>query len=323
MAAKEKPLLRHQDMTAPYLVPSQTVDQLTSCQVYPRLFSLPQETDLLGLKERIRESYLLAHFAGEEHGRSLTQNQSEWLLVKKHFMLMTKLTAISIDGFKSERYIKKISDISETITRARKALLDEETQIQRGALPPEELDSALQRITGYLLKVETLITERCMLTEKLEKKQQKWNTSDCKFKERKATFLDFFKTAMAVLTQVCRNLETANTWGAVCAAHEQAVLMIDDVFIQNRLRAVLFVSDVEHQIQIRKESMNDLGQTQIELASKIQFIVEEQTDMRKQKDEMLHLQELKFRKEALDDEIQDQEQKIQKLKRTLGLQRNN
>jgi hypothetical protein len=40
-------------------------------------------------------------------------------------------------------------------------------QIQKGQLPVEEMDQALQRITGYLLKVETLINERVNLTEKL------------------------------------------------------------------------------------------------------------------------------------------------------------
>ena len=111
---------------------------------------------------------------------------------------MIKLIAISIDGFKAERYIKKISDISEAISRANKALYDEETQIQRGQLQPDELDSSLQRITGYLLKIETLINERLVLTDKLQKKQQKWITSDCKFKERKATFDDYFKTLMSI-----------------------------------------------------------------------------------------------------------------------------
>jgi hypothetical protein len=42
---------------------------------------------------------------------------------------MMKLVAISIDGFKSDRYMNKISDITETINRARKQLLDEEQQI--------------------------------------------------------------------------------------------------------------------------------------------------------------------------------------------------
>ena len=42
--------------------------------------------------------------------------------------------------------------------------------IQKGQLPIEEMDAALLRITGYLLKVETLINEKVQLTDKLEKK---------------------------------------------------------------------------------------------------------------------------------------------------------
>ena len=45
--------------------------------------------------------------------------------------------------------------------------------------------------------------------------------------------------------------------------------MIDDVFIQNRIRSVNFMAEVEHLIQIKKETLTDLGLTQIELASKI------------------------------------------------------
>lgn len=223
---------------------------------------------------------------------------------------MMKLIAISIDGFKSDRYMNKISDISETINRARRQLLDEEMQIQKGQLPIEEMDAALQRITGYLLKVETLINEKVALTDKLEKKQQKWMTSDSKFKERKATFQDLFKTSMAIMTCICRANEQNSTWAIRISEHEKAILMIDDVFIQNRMRSVMFMGEVEHQIQIKKESLNDLGQTQIELSSKIQFIVEEQLDMRKQRDEMLYLQEMKQKKESLAEDLQEQEQKI-------------
>ena len=38
-------------------------------------------------------------------------------------------------------------------------------------MPIEEMDQALQRITGYLLKVETLLNEKAALTQKLEKKE--------------------------------------------------------------------------------------------------------------------------------------------------------
>lgn len=83
-----------------------------------------------------------------------------------------------------------------------------------------------------------------------------------------------------------------------------ALLKIDDIFINNRNRSVLFRGEVEYQIQQKKDTLNDLGQTQIELESKIQFIVEEQLEMRKQRAEMLLLQEMKLKKEMLAEELQ-------------------
>lgn len=67
--------------------------------------------------------------------------------------------------------------------------------------------------------------------------------------------------------------------------------------------------------------MNDLGQTQIELASKIQFIEDEKHDMQKQKKEMLYLQEMKNKKEHLAEELQEQEQRIAMLRKVLGYTR--
>lgn len=89
----------------------------------------------------------------------------------------------------------------------------------------------MQRITGYLLKVETLINDKETLSDKLAKKQQKWQTSDSKFKERKATFQDLFKTLMAIVTGICRNNEQNSTYAIRISEHEKAILMIDDVFI--------------------------------------------------------------------------------------------
>ena len=161
---------------------------------------------------------------------------------------MIKLIAISINGFKSDRYINKIKDMTETVNYARQQLLDEEMQIQKGLVPFEEMDIALQRITGYLLKVETLINEKQILSVKLEKKQQRWMTSDSIFKERKSTFNDLFKSRMAILTSICKSDEQNAVWAIRVTEHEKAILMIDDVFIQNRIRSVMFIGEVEHQI---------------------------------------------------------------------------
>lgn len=247
-AAGEKSLLRSSDVSLPFFVDSRLVDDMTDQHVLKRLFALAQDTDLLGLKDIIRDSYQLANFARVEHDLITEQTVCDWLVFNKHYTLMMKLVAISIDGFKSDRYMNKISDITETINRARKQLLDEEQQIQKGQMPAEEMDQALQRITGYLLKVETLINEKVALTDKLQKKQFKWQTSDSKFKERKATLQDIFRTSMAIVTQICRTNESQNLWAIRISEHEKALLMIDDVFIVNRTRSVMFMSEVEHQI---------------------------------------------------------------------------
>lgn len=72
---------------------------------------------------------------------------------------------------------------------------------------------------------------------------------------------------------------------------------------------------------MKKDTLNDLGQTQIELASKIQFIEEEQREMRKQRQEMMVLCELKMKKESMSLEIQEQEVRISMLKNVLGISR--
>jgi hypothetical protein len=45
-----------------------------------------------------------------------------------------KIIAISIDGFKTDRYITKIKDMNDKIDLATKQLLDEEKVIEKGNL---------------------------------------------------------------------------------------------------------------------------------------------------------------------------------------------
>ena len=201
--------------------------------------------------------------------------------------------------------MNKITDISEDIVRLRKQLQDEELTIQKGQLSPEEIETALSRITGYLLKIETQLDDKARLTEKLELKKQKWQTTDLRFKERKATYWELFRTSFALISLICRAHEAGSNWSSAVIEHEKALLMIDGVFINNRVRSVMFTAQVNNQIELKRELLNDLGQTQIELASKIQFITEEQLDMKKQKDEMQFLAQLKQRKEKLALEVQD------------------
>ena len=43
--------------------------------------------------------------------------------------------------------------------------------------------------------------------------------------------------------------------------HESALFLIDEIFSRNRIRSVLFTAQVEQLIEVKKESLNDLGQT--------------------------------------------------------------
>jgi len=121
-----------------------------------------------------------------------------------------KIIAISIDGFKTDRYMTKIKDITEKIDRATKQLLDEEKVIEKGNLQPEMLDLTIERITSYLLKVETLKQEKAVLTEKLDRKGHKWQSIDQKFKERKQSLWELMQVGVITLTEVCKQLEIEN-----------------------------------------------------------------------------------------------------------------
>ena len=62
-----------------------------------------------------------------------------------------------------------------------------------------------------------------------------------------------------MFTSICR-FDAKNANHAIrISEHEKAILMIDDVFILNRLRSYNFMYAVENQIISKKESLNDLG----------------------------------------------------------------
>lgn len=112
------------------------------------------------------------------------------------------------------------------------------------------------------------------------------------------------RIALSSLNQICESIGDPES-STVIGEHEKAILMIDDIFIQNRIRSVQFMIEVENLIQIKKETLTDLGKTQIELASKIQFITEERLEMQKNKDEMFHLMEIKQNNITLAEALQD------------------
>ena len=77
------------------------------------------------------------------------------------------MCAISIDGYQRDRYMTKIKEMTDDVEEAQKQLHEEESLIQKGQVTQEELPAALERITGYLLKVETLLDDKAALIDDL------------------------------------------------------------------------------------------------------------------------------------------------------------
>lgn len=72
------------------------------------------------------------------------------------------------------------------------------------------MSRSLEKITGYLLAVETLLNEKNLLTGKLEEKKIKWLENDQVFKERKVTLSMVLKMAMELLMDLSRHRATAH-----------------------------------------------------------------------------------------------------------------
>ena len=79
------------------------------------------------------------------------------------------MCAISIDGYQRDRYMTKIKEMTDDVEEAQKQLHEEEGLIQKGQVTQEELPASLERITGYLLKVETLLADKAALIDDLQK----------------------------------------------------------------------------------------------------------------------------------------------------------
>ena len=61
----------------------------------------------------------------------------------------------------------KIKEMTDEVEEAQKQLQEEEGLIQKGHVGQEELPVALERITGYLLKVETMLADKAALMDDL------------------------------------------------------------------------------------------------------------------------------------------------------------
>ncbi len=121
-------------MTLPYLVSCELAKNILDGNLISKLFDLPETTDYLQIKEILRDGYLYTNFCQTEHDLCSEQMQVRWMLYKKHFKLFMMIIAISIDGFKTDRYMTKIKDMNDKIDLATKQLLDEEQVIEKGNL---------------------------------------------------------------------------------------------------------------------------------------------------------------------------------------------
>lgn len=81
--------------------------------------------------------------------------------------MFLKMCAISIDGYQRDRYMIKIKDMTMEVEEAQRQLQREENFIQKGQVSDMDKPAALERITGYLLKVETLLSDKTLLMDDL------------------------------------------------------------------------------------------------------------------------------------------------------------
>ena len=109
----------------------------------------------------------------------------------------------------------------------------------------EELPTSLEHITGYLLKVETLLNEKAALVEDLAKNQAVWAENDQIILERKTTLKDALRISSSLLTKkaMCEHTEFTENY-KMMGEHENALFYIDEIFIRNRERSVEFMKQV-------------------------------------------------------------------------------
>lgn len=95
---------------------------MTGKNMLDKLFNLNQNFNLLNLKEIIRTSARIANFVNKEHKLMKTHFELKKQIIEKYYRFFINLVSISIDGFKSDRYQRKISDMEQNIEQAQKQL---------------------------------------------------------------------------------------------------------------------------------------------------------------------------------------------------------
>ncbi len=125
--AKKIPVVKkiENERTGPYFVSGFEVDQACNNNLQKYLMSLNPhgsedvvELDLLALKKLIRQSHYLYIFGAREKEFEEFAFNCLQEVQKKYYVLFLKLCSISIDGYKRDRYMLKIEDMTAKVEQA-------------------------------------------------------------------------------------------------------------------------------------------------------------------------------------------------------------
>ena len=231
-------------------------------------------------------------------------------MAKRFNDIFQKLSSISIDGFKRERYVIKIQHMTNEVVKAQEELLQEEKEVESGVLSIQDKQSlaqSIQRITDLMLKIETLTADKAEMEATLKEKEQKWIQNDRIFKQRRIILNYIVKLNLQVRMQeyaaVREQHDRLTSENLSGKAYELVYFMIQHILAANRIPAVNFIAEINSMINSSKEEMDQLQKTQFELTGKVLAIEEEKREMRKKIDEMRQICDLKEAKDSLTFEI--------------------
>jgi predicted S18 family serine protease len=156
--------------------------------------------------------------------------QEKYLISRKYFEIYQMVGNISIDGFKRERYVVKVKDISDELALAYAQLNEAEAKIEsafnqkkdtpakeysvggesysteRNFGPAENYNDYVQAITHLLLMIEQKEVTKIGLLAKLKNKEKKWIENDKIFKERRFTLMSVLQYDLALVIDCGKHL---------------------------------------------------------------------------------------------------------------------
>lgn len=116
-ATSPRVLLKN-ERAAPYFISGFEVNKLSENGLQPLLMQINpdgKDLDLIQLKQLTRSTMTLYEFATLESEMESTALSRQVELAKKYHVLFRKVIAVSIDGFKRDRYMIKINDITKKV----------------------------------------------------------------------------------------------------------------------------------------------------------------------------------------------------------------